>query len=48
MQKKNILLVALAMLMWAQSAVFAVNVDSQIEDELNKQAEQEMVKMPKI
>ena len=44
MQKKNILLVALVMLMWAQSAVFAVNIDSQIEDELNKQAEQEMVK----
>ena len=42
--KKNILLVAIAMLITLQSPVSAVTIDSQIEDALNQNAEKEMVK----
>ena len=48
MKRKSILLIA-AMLMALQSPVSAVTViDSQIDDELNKQAQQKWLKMPKI
>ena len=46
MKRKSILLVA-AMLVALQSPVSAVTIDSQIDDELNKKAEQEMVKNAK-
>ena len=44
MKRKSILLTFATMLIAIQSPVSAITIDSQIEDELNKQAEQEMVK----
>ena len=41
--KKNLLLLSLFTLTFCCSATFAINIDSQIEDELNKKAEEEMI-----
>ena len=43
MQRKKFLLVACAILMSLQSTTFALTIDSQIEDELNKEAEKEII-----
>ena len=44
MKRKGILLVAIATLISLQSPVSALVIDSQIEDELNKEAEKEIIK----
>ena len=43
MQKKKLLLVACALVTILQSSTFALTIDSQIEDELNKEAEKEII-----
>jgi hypothetical protein len=44
MKRKGILLIAIATLISLQSPVSALIIDSQIEDELNKEAEKEIIK----